>query len=300
VRFLALALLAVLAPLPFADAHGGGEFPHVNPFPVRLGPGEAQFLELTFEENMTKAAEGNHSFEAGWVFVLSAFLTSDSAPVQVALHPGHNLSRGPAVANWTLASHGTQVVTAGMPVTDVYTLELRHGGGPGRTNMTFFYDQSCECAGKPIPLEVPNGAVLFNVDVKQGQTWKATFPEPPAYDLSIVLAERTNPLSRWPQDFSVLGRSDQPVVRDVGAGPVRLHELGWTAQHDGAYYFLATAIGVHPERVDRTDMDRFLSSLYITPFYEQVGSAPKAAPAGPELALGALALAALAAVARRR
>jgi hypothetical protein len=149
-------------------------------------------------------------------------------------------------------------------------------------------------------VEVPHGFVIFNVDVKQGSTWNATFPEPKAYPLSIWLAKRTNDQGRWPQDFTVLQTSTQAVVRDVGDGPARLHEMTWTADADARYYFFAQAGDVDRSKIDTSSPEKFLGSLMITPLYEQVSAkAPSKTPLGLDVLALALVGGALLAARRR-
>lgn len=296
---LALASLVIAAPL--AVAHGGGEFPHVNPLSVTLAPGQNRTLELTFEENMTRAAMGNKSFEAGWVFILNAVPQVGGAPMVVELRPGHNVNLGDAVATWTITApagntslQATTVHAAAlMPVTDVYSLVFRHGGGTSNATLTFFYDQTCNCAGKPIPVEVPNGLVVFNADVKKGATWMASFPKPPVHDLKVTLATRSDLRSRWPEDFAVLQTKQDAVARDVA----RLYEVTWTAEQDGRHYFFVEST--------KQDLSKFnprdpIAGVMVTPFFEQQGAAaPQKTPLGAEVALLAVGLAAVV-VGRRR
>lgn len=283
------ALLVLLLLAPVAAAHGGHEAEHVNPARIDLAPGASNTTELTFTEGM-----GNGSFEAGWVFVLNAILIPGSAPATVELHVGHEVALGRAVATFTVQAGPTQRFTAAMPETGVYSIVVRNPSVAQNTSLLYFFDQSCNCAGKPIPVELPAGLVLFNVDVPRPSTWKATFPEPPVHRLSVVLATRENPNSSWPQDFRVLQRSDQAVLRDVGAGPARLHELTWTADQPGRYYFFVQSAGIDLSKFDRADP---VGSVMITPLYEQLKDTPKATPLGLAALVVALGVGALA---RRR
>ena len=285
-RAFALALLLLLA-APLAAGHGGGEFPHVNPLQVTLPPEGERLVELTF----TEAGPGGR-FGAGWVFVLNA-LVAPGAPMRVDLRPGHVDGLGEPVASWNFSAPGPQRVTTLMPVEDVYTLHFRHGGGAGNASLLFFYDQSCECAGKPIPVELPNGLVVFNLNATQGATYRATFFEPAAHTLRVALALRTDPRSHWPEDFAVLQSSQEAQVRDVGAGPVRQHELTWTADRTDRYYFFVEAVSTDRSKFDPRNPQAALASVMVTPLFEQVSAPPKAAP-GAE---GALLLAGLAAAA---
>lgn len=292
-RPLPPAVLALLLlPAALAAAHGGNEAPHVNPFQVQLAPGGLQHIELTFTEG---GPDGR--FGPGWVFVLNAAMPDGSAPMVVALRPGHLGGLGAEVAAWRLGP-GVQRVTGPMPAEDVYTLEFRHGGGPGNASLLFFYDQSCNCAAKPIPVEVPNGLVVFNADAKKGATWKATFPEPAVHHLKVTLAKRTAEASRWPEDFQVLQTSAAATVRDVGAGPARLHEVTWTADADTRYYFFVESVAADRAKFDASSPERAMGSVMVTPLFEQLAAAAKPAP-GLEAA-GGLAAVATAALAARR
>jgi hypothetical protein len=281
----ALALLLALMLLPLAAAHEGHEAEHVNPIRIELAPGGEATREMTFTEGM-----GNGTFEQGWIFTISGLVGAGSAPMHVELRRGHTVALGAAAAAWEFTQPATQTFTASFPATDVYTLAFHNNDTTRNATLLYFFDQSCNCAGKPIPVEVANGLVIFNVDVKRGATWMATFPEPRAYPITVALAEQTGSGGRWPQDFRVLQTSAQATTRDVGAGPVRLHEVQWTSPADERAYFFVTAGTVDLSRVDRSSAEAFLGSLMITPYYEQVASTtPKPTPA-PEAPLLALAI----------
>jgi hypothetical protein len=292
----ALAMLA-LALAPPAGAHGPASFPHVNPLPVTLAPGEQKAVDIAFDEEMADGTMANGTFQQGWVFLLNAKVADGSGPVDAALRLGHQEALRDVVANWTVAAGPTQHLSARMPATDFYVLTLRNPGA-ANASITFFYDQSCNCAGKPVPTEVPDGIVVFNVDLKQGRSVDAVIPEPPALRLKVDAALLASPRARWPDDFRVLASSAAPRTTAEGA---RVHEFHLAAEQDERIYFFAEATGVDAAKLDRSSPERYVASLTITPYYDTgQAKAVDKTPLGAEVPLAALALAALAGAAARR
>lgn len=282
---LVLAVLVALLAAPLAAAHEEGGIPHVNPFIGDLPVGEVESFSLAFEEG---------PFEAGWVFIVNAIVYNGTAAPNFTLRFDNA-----SVASWSAQPGAvTRHLTGRMPSSGLYGLDVTNPG-PGTVKAGFFYDQSCNCAAKPIPVEIPNGLVVFNADAKQGATWKATFPEPAVHALKVTLATRTNERSQWPQDFRVLQTSTAPVVKDVGAGPARLHELTWTAERDDRFYFFVESTQANLSRFDTRSPQAAVASVMVTPFFEQLAAQPKPAP-GAEVALVVGALALLVVVERRR
>jgi hypothetical protein len=273
-RALAAAALLLLAAAPLAEANHPQAFPHVNPLRLSLQPDPPQVIDMEFEGG---------SFEEGWVFLLNGFVQPGSAPAVIELRKGNASALGEAVHTFRFTETTTQQLTTRIPAQGVYALSA-HSEGPGASNLTFFYDQSCNCAGKPIPYEVPQGLVVFNVDLKQGQRLYALIPEPSALTLNVTLHTLGNPRAQWPDDFPLVARSSTARVTDEGA---RILEFNLIAMQDGRYYFFAEAARADPSKIDPANP---AASLFITPYYEQ-GPAPGPPAKTPwPAALGILAL----------
>jgi len=294
---LCFALALPLLGSPSA-AHNGPGFPHVNPSTLSLAPGQEQRVELTFTEGDTG---GN--FEAGWVFVLNLQLWNGSGPLDAVLQAGHAEHPNATAATWHFPGAGAQHVTAGMPATDVYTLTFRNPAATGsNATFSFFYDQSCNCAAKPIPptdlqgRSMPGGVVIFNADVKKGAQWDAQFFEPAVHTLRVDLAKRTNATSHWPEDFHILESSTQAKLVPPAA---RQHEFNWTADETTRYYFIVQSTAADLSRFDPADPG---PGVMVIPNFEQVkaGDADVKPSPGFEVAAMALALAGALALTRLR
>lgn len=285
------ALLATLASAAAPSLAHEDHTPHVNPLTADLGPGEDRTWFLEFTEDETSGGK----FGAGWVFVVSArHLEGPAARIEL-LTAGDNRT----VGSWTVEpGNATQVFSGFMPSEDFYSLRVTNPAEEGRLRMIFFYDQSCNCAAKPIPFEVPDGLVVFNIDVVQGRRVKAEILEPPAMSIDLWLATRTDEASVWPEDFRVLQESREArAFREEGApSEGRVHTFEFTADATQRYYFFAQSDEVFRDRIDPQSPG---ASLLIVPQYEVTEGEPKATPLGGLLPLAALALAGLLAAALR-
>ncbi len=164
-RWLLLALLM----LPMAAAHGdnahGGadvigfideDLDHIRLAEFTLAPGEVGNYTLSFS---------GAPFKAGWHWLLRGNV--DEGILRVEPIMGERLL---ARYHWGVGPH---LETALLPVDDKIQLRLTNVGD-GNATMQFYYDQTCECQYKRVPL--PNGPVWFNIDAEAGQrvSWQFT------------------------------------------------------------------------------------------------------------------------------
>lgn len=267
-RLLPLLVLLglLLAPVPaVAQDTPFGFFPHVTVRTVRLDAGNATTLPLAFEGG---------AFAADWALVINAEV--DGGPVDVTL-----TQEDATVETWTLAAtDGTQHLHGALAREARANLTFEAGGRP--SNVTFYYDMSCDCAGKTIPVAIEDGRVVFRVHVQEGATWRATIPEPPAHRLAVDLTERTDPASRYPDDFRTLFESREPIR----TGGRAYHTFEWTAEATKDHYFWLQSVETNASAVGNTDGPATL----VAPGFREV----QAAPDGPSTPLpGWLAAAAL-------
>lgn len=291
--FAAVLLASLLAAVPAATAHGdehdGPGFPHVNPRSFDLAEGANASVHIAYTLN-------SPAFHAGWAFVLNAAVTGGSATPTAEL-----VQNGTVVGSWEITPGGQTRHLWGA-FAETGEAELRFSNpGPGPVNLTVFYDMSCACAGKPIPPEVADGTVVFNVDIRAGDTWRATFPEPNVHRLNVWLATRTDDRSVWPDDFEVLQESRDPIEQDGG----RFHVFEWTAEETGTYYFVMQSVAIDESLYEDPNV---AATVYVVPSFREVtgeddggtGPAGPATPLGVEVVAAALVLGAVAAAGRRR
>lgn len=286
VHLLAVAALLLTALLPPTQAnHPQGGFIHVNPWRGTLAPGANETIPLDFERG---------PFEKGWEFVVSAVVLSNGTTLTATL-----TFENRTVQSWRVAPGGTRHLSTVMPETGFYSLVMLNDGNE-TIRYAFFYDQSCDCAGKPIPFEIDGGIVIFNQDLEPGQKVKAVFYEPPAMAVKIWLAKRTGTGGAWPRDFTVLSQSfNATVVRDPEApteGEARFHEFAFTADETTRYYYFVQSKVVFLDRLQSPN-DVFVIPQFKVSYDEQP---VKQTPLDAWPALTAIAAAAFVFSARRR
>lgn len=245
-------LLGLIVFIPGALAHEGS-IHHVNPYTIQVPPGEAAESPIEFEEG---------DLREDWLFVVNAFAEA-SLPVSVTLR-GENSS----VMNWTLLGDGsTRYLTTRIPATAPYWLRFQNPGSEA-ARVTFYYDASCNCAGKPIPPDVPYGLVVFQVDPLGGERLRTVIPEPRALDLRVTHALRLNATSQWPGDFRVLEESTAAVPREQA----NVHLFEWTAESAERHYFVVTATSTDHEYFESLPPEDAMLAVYITPYTEKVAA----------------------------
>ncbi|MBW3583685.1 MAG: hypothetical protein KY455_11355 [Euryarchaeota archaeon] len=257
-----LSFFLVLLVVPNASAHGEAtHIPHVNPLFFELEPGERETQDLAFDEG---------EFQKGWVFLVNAVVTNGAGPIQVDLVSESDET----VLTWTLPADGTlQTLSGSLPETGFFLLSLMNEGDD-IARVSLYYDQSCNCAQKPVPAEIPGGLVVFQVDPHEGDDWEAVILEPPAYDLKVHLALRVDhERGVWPDDFEILETSDTTTSDPSGRDA---HHFAFTADRAARFYFFAEVVGFHPEGVDRTTQGSFFASVTIVPLFELTGSTKEA------------------------
>lgn len=284
-----LLLSSLLAAAPAARAHGdeheGAGVPHVNPRYVDLAEGGNESIHIAYTRD-------SPDFQAGWAVVVNAVVTGGSATPPIEL-----VQNGTVAASWTVPPDGrTHHLWGAFAETGEAEFRISNPG-PGPVNLTFFYDMSCACIGKPIPVEVAHGMVVFNVNVQAGQTWRATFPEPNVHRLNVWLATRTDDRSHFPEDFEVLQVSRDPIEQDGE----RFHVFQWTAEQTGRYYFVMRSVAIDETVYDDRNV---AATVYVVPSFTEVtgdsGAGGPSTPLGLDVVVAGLVLAALGLAGRHR
>lgn len=268
--WVALVLAALfLAAAPLGAAHEGG-LHHGAMLEGTLAPGAQVSKGLEY---------GGGQLAGGWIFLLGGRVTGGP------LHATLSLASG-AVNDWSIPPGDTWTTTIVLPETAAYTLLLENRG-TSAVSYTIYFDQSCECSGKLIFPNIPDGIIIFNHDTTGPAEVFAQFNEPRAMRVKVTAALRTGPAGDWPADFTTLAVSSAPVERTVGGEPILLHEL--TVEVSSAtrvYYFVQ---GLELTAPSPTPPD-----LLISPFYEDRGTSSSGFP---WLYVGVAAIAAIAAAA---
>jgi len=273
VRFgpLAFPALLLLLAAPIGEAHGSA-ITHVQPFTIGVPPKENASFSIEFEEGVLRA---------DWVILFNAVARNNS--VQLTLRDLTGIA-----AFWELpADENTHYLSGRIKRTEAHGLTL-YNPGPNPANVTLYYDASCNCAGKPIPPDVPNGAVIFNVDVLERDIMRTEFPEPSALKLRVSHALRVNDTSQWPKDFRILKVSEAPNGEKNGKPA---HVFDWTADRTGRFYFFVEAIAYDASKFDPSLGEIAMLAVYVEPSNAKVGTADAPAPSVVVAALAVLGVA---------
>lgn len=256
---------------------------HVNPRRLALDPGEEAVYDLVFEGG---------PFTGGWLFLFNAKDVQGAVDVTFSYLEEDGSER--EIHTWRYADNEYRLESTQMPWDGFYRLRVENLGDD-EARVVFFYDQACNCAAKPIPVELPQGMVVFNVDVQKGSTWRATVEEPPAHQLRMLLAFRLDDRSIFPEDFGQVAESINASVVDGK----RVHVIEWEARETGRYYLFADPLRTDPDEIDTSDPPgSIVRSVMIVPRFERI-AAPEEAP-GPGVATVAGLAVLLALVVRRR
>jgi len=263
-----------------ASGHGEGAH-HVVPFTAVLAPSAILDVPLEFEGG---------DLGAGWLFLFVARTVSNGTQATAELRVGST-----SVARWTLPANGAARHTVSLPQAGNYTVRLVNPSATDTVRIDFYFDQSCNCAGKVLPAGFEGALVIFNFDFARGETADVTMNEPLAMTTRVTLATRDGDGGDWPADFSVVAVSEEAAVtRASPSDPwVRIHVFHFTASAAARYYFFVEAKAFLPANYTGPD------SLLITPYVEVTRPAA-GDPSGFVLAVLVVAAVALVARARRK
>jgi hypothetical protein len=230
-------MLALLL-LPTAQAHEEPGFGHLTVDVADLAPGQTKSYHLDPSND-----EGMITLSKGWVFgVYGGLQGNGTGRLNVFLY-----HEGVSVANWTWLP-GYHANTTRLYFTGEYEIRVQNPGNQ-TARYALYYDQSCNCKGKLIPL--PGGWNLFNYDLPAGRKVELGFPLMRNAEVRGSLATLESATdARWPQDFTVLKQAQTK-------GPEWLNFTFIPARAQRYY--------VYVEAVQGAQID---SPLYLTPLLE--------------------------------
>ncbi len=220
-RSFLVLLLVLLAPLAVAHEdveHGeadvvgflppGQDLNHIRSAEVTLAPGESGNYTLSFSGS---------PFKAGWHWLVRA-------DVEGAV--GMDIFLDERFLSRQNFGEGSHVRTETLPFQGKMRLELRNLQEENST-IRFYYDQTCECLYKRVPLQ--SGPVWFNVPAQEGQqvSWQFTLQptqtgatdQPAPRNVSITARHLTvddDPLGGFTaqESTSVVLSMDDPICRE--------------------------------------------------------------------------------------
>src|SRR5262245_49190440 len=186
-RLMSTILLALLVcgAAPARAAEGGVD--HVTLMEGALAPGASQLYLLKF---------GEGDLRRGWLFALVGQVREGAAELTL-LDPA-----GQAAAQWRWeATDAPRWEGIAIPRDGEYRLRVASAGATA-LRYTLYYDQSCFCAGKQLPLE--GGVVVFQGSAPAGSSVEAWLSAEGDLETSVQVAYRSRPAGRWPDDYRIL------------------------------------------------------------------------------------------------
>jgi hypothetical protein len=211
---LALGLMIGVAPAGAADG-----VDHVTLIEGQLAPGAARVYDLKF---------GEGPLRRGWLFGLVGQVHAGVADLTL-LDPG-----GQPAAQWRWdATAQPRWDGLTLPSDGDYRLSVASAGEQA-LRYTFYYDQSCFCAGKKMPIE--GGVVIFQGSAPAGTPVEAWLGMDSSVETSVQVAYLAAPAGRWPADYQQLDVA--PSVDTQDDGRFTQVSLAFTAVSPEPYYII--------------------------------------------------------------
>jgi hypothetical protein len=219
-RFLIVVLAMLLAVLSagLARAEGGG-VDHVTLMEGELAPGASRVYQLKF---------GEGDLRRGWLFALVGQVRAGAAELTL-LDP-----TGQSTAQWRWEpTDAPRWDGIAIPRDGEYRLRV-NSAGSAPLRYSLYYDQSCFCAGKKVPLE--GGVVIFQANAPAGSPVEAYLMTEGDMETSVQVAYRSGADGRWPADYRVL--PVEPQLDTRGDSSSRQELLTFTAESSDPYYLI--------------------------------------------------------------
>jgi hypothetical protein len=214
----ALALLVALFGARLARAEDGG-VDHVTLMEGELAPGASRVYRLKF---------GEGDLRRGWLFALVGQVRAGAAELTL-LDPA-----GQPAAQWRWEpTDAPRWDGIAIPRDGEYQLRVASAGA-GALRYSLYYDQSCFCAGKKLPLE--GGVVVFQASAAPGSPVEAFFMTDGDMETTIQVAYRTGVAGHWPADYRILPVEPQLDARSDSSS--RQESLSFTAESPDPYYLI--------------------------------------------------------------
>jgi hypothetical protein len=219
-RLLIVALLLLSFGGAATPARGAdGDVDHVTLMEGELAPGATRIYQLKF---------GEGALRQGWLFGVAGQIRAGVADLTL-LDPA-----GRAAAQWHWeATDAPRWDGLAIPRDGDYRLRIA-SAGTAALRYSLYYDQSCFCAGKKIPLE--GGVVIFQGSAAAGTPVEAWLGMPSSVETSVQVAYRSAPAGRWPDDYRIL--SVTPQLDAQSDESFRQESIAFTAEAPDPYYVI--------------------------------------------------------------
>jgi hypothetical protein len=212
-----LAIIPALAGLSPARASDGID--HVTLMQGELAPGAAHTYPLAFSEGPLRR---------GWLFALVGQIHTGLADLTLV---GPD---GTPAAHWRWeASAAPRWDGLALPADGAYRLRVENAAA-SVLRYTLYYDQSCFCISKKLPLE--GGVILFRGSAKPGQQVEAWLAIPTGMEVSTQVAYRSAEGGRWPDDYRLVPATMQTDTQN--GDTYRQESISFTADSPDPYYLI--------------------------------------------------------------
>jgi MYXO-CTERM domain-containing protein len=234
---LLLALCALVVALPGAQADHAPiseeGIDHLNLKVEDIGPGESHALEVLSLDH--------GGLRPGWIYLIYGYVQGNASLDVAFRHEHEGVTATWRWDPWTFAANTTKVRHEGR-----HEVILTNNGDES-VLYAFYYDQSCNCAGKVIPL--PGGVVLFNNMFPAGHTVNIAYPLLAGWHLYGALAthDETKPTASWPEDFEILAETEARGPAREGAPVGWLNFTFEPAETRMHYVYLKALAGADPD-----------------------------------------------------
>lgn len=170
---------------------------------------------------------------AGWVYIIYGGVDGQGTIIADLVHDNKTVES----FVWTPGFHknSTRIQSTGE-----HHLVLRNPSNDTSVRYAFYYDQSCNCVGKVIPLS--GGFVLFNNKFPGDTDISVDFPMIDGWRLHAAAAWLPDdaPQAHWPNDYTIL---TETTAKDQG-----WLELDFHTDEPGTYYVFVQALdGASPD-----------------------------------------------------
>ena len=220
-RFLPALLLLNLTLVSAHDGEEGlRESDHSTHYELKLTPGGSRVFKVAWDAQPLKAR---------WLFLLSAKMNGDG---QVAVNLRTSGNAHPFVSyDWTVDGE-THTELAEIPEDGFYYLAfLNSEFSNGTVDISFQFDQSCECTGKILDLD--GGVVVFQQKVEKDEKVHFPFTGSEGVDFRVWVGVRNQDPLRWKTGFDIVAEASKSGSRVW---------MDYTAETGGTHYFFVESV----------------------------------------------------------
>ncbi len=177
---------------------------------------------------------------AGWIYILYGHVDGNHS-----LHVELEMN-GTKVDEFTWSAGTFNTNTTKIQETGPHELAITNPGN-STARYAFYYDQSCNCDGKQIPL--PGGVVMFNYPFPADTPVQLSYPIALDWHVKGTLATHDDELTtaQWPADFEIL---EEKEAQGPGAGQTGQNWLNFTFQTDKQQMYYVHIEALHGAQLE--------------------------------------------------